>query len=169
VQTYASPIPRGAGMRYPETGPTRQSVGGCGLWNRDADWANDWVLPALNGSVRHAMETSGIPNVALLEMSDALVGRRLCERGVGLLEETGLASWRGLGAVDRTEWVSQVRTVTTAGAYELQEAGHPSYWGQLAFRNCLRQAVAGGTPHGGKCVIGGWGLTWRGEPVMVLR
>jgi hypothetical protein len=169
VQTYSSPIPRGSGIRYPETGLTRQSVGGCGLWNRDADWANDWVLPTLNGSVRHAMETSGIPNVALLDMSDALVGRRLCERGVGLLEETGLASWRSLGAVDRTEWVSQVRTVTTAGAYELQEAGHPSYWGQLALRNCLRQAVAGSTPRGGRCVIGGWGLTWRGEPVMVLR
>ncbi len=40
AQTYWTPIPRAAGFRYPETGWTRQSVGGCGVWNRDADWAN---------------------------------------------------------------------------------------------------------------------------------
>ena len=40
AQTYSSPLPNGAGIRYPETGFTRQAVGGCGVWNRDADWAN---------------------------------------------------------------------------------------------------------------------------------
>ena len=30
-----------------------------------------------------------------------------------LLEETGVASWTSAGAVDRTEWVNQLRTTST--------------------------------------------------------
>ena len=52
---------------YPEGGYTRQTIGGCGVWNADANWAND-----------------------------------------------------------------------------TQEDGHPSYWGQLALRNCVLQAYNGG-------------------------
>ena len=37
AQTYWTPIPRSTGFRYGETGWTRQSVGGCGVWNRDAE------------------------------------------------------------------------------------------------------------------------------------
>ena len=44
AQTYSSPIPRGSGFRYPQSGFTRQTIGGCGVWNRDADWANDTVV-----------------------------------------------------------------------------------------------------------------------------
>ena len=47
AQTYSSPIPRGSGFRYPQSGFTRQTIGGCGVWNRDADWANDTVGPHL--------------------------------------------------------------------------------------------------------------------------
>ena len=69
------------------------------------------------------------------------------------------------GAVDVTEWVSQIRTVTTiVGPYQLQEGGHPSYWGQLALRNCLRLAYNGGAVRGGRCTRSGNGLTSRGEP-----
>ena len=53
AQTYWTPIPRASGFRYGETGWTRQSVGGCGIWNRDADWAHTTVVPAMNGSVRN--------------------------------------------------------------------------------------------------------------------
>ena len=53
AQTYWSPIPRGSGFRYPESGWTRQSIGGCGTWNRDADWANDTVVTAMNNSVKN--------------------------------------------------------------------------------------------------------------------
>ena len=70
-----------------------------------------------------------------------------------MLEEVGIANWRSAGAVDRTEWVSQIRTATTIfGPYQLQEASHASYWGQLAMRNCLRQAYNGGAVRGGRCV-----------------
>jgi hypothetical protein len=166
AQTYSSPIPRASGFRYPQSGFTRQSVGGCGVWNRDADWANDTVVATFNTTVRNAAATSGLSNVKLLDMTNALAGRRLCENTVGLLEERGIASWTSPGAVDQTEWVSQIRTVTAVfPPYQIQEDGHPSYWGQLALRNCLRQAFNGGVPRGGSCTIGAPGLV-GGEPVM---
>jgi hypothetical protein len=169
AQTYSSPIPRGSGFRYKESGYTRQTIGGCGVWNRDADWANDRVVSVFNQTARDAAATSGLGNVRILEMANALAGRRLCENTVGLLEEKGVASWQTAGAVDKTEWVSQIRTVTTIfPPYQLQEDGHPSYWGQLALRNCLRQAFNAGDARGGTCTIGGAGLTSRGEPVMAF-
>ena len=170
VQTYWSPLPRGSGIRYPESGWTRQSIGGCGAWNRDLNWANDTVVPALNNSLRNGLTLSGIPNGVVLDLQDSLVGRRLCETGVGLLEETGVATWQSPGAVDRTEWVEQIRTTSTiTGPYQLQEDGHASYWGQLAMRNCLRLAYNGGAVQGGRCVRAANGLDPHGEPRMGLQ
>ena len=172
AQTYWTPIPRASGFRYGENGWTRQSVGGCGIWNRDADWAHTTVVPAMNGSVRNGAAQAvqaGVPNLVVLDLQNALDGRRLCESGVGELEEVGIANWRSAGAVDRTEWVSQIRTATTIfGPYQLQEASHASYWGQLAMRNCLRQAYNGGAVVGGRCVRVANGLNGAGEPQMGL-
>lgn len=170
VQLYSSPIPNGAGFRYSESGWTRQSTGGCGLWNRDADWANSFALPTINNSVRNGAAQTGLTNLVTLDDSAALVGRRLCENTVGLLEEKGVANWTVPGAADKTEWVSQIRTTSTLfGPYQLQEDAHPSYWGQLALRNCLRQAYNGGAPHGGTCTIASTGLNSYGEPQMSLH
>jgi hypothetical protein len=170
AQTYWSPLPRGAQIRYSESGYARQSTGGCGVWNRDADWANDTVVNALDTTMRNAAAATGLTNVAVLDMQSALNGRRLCENTVGLLEERGIASWTSPGAVDNTEWVAQIRTASTVfGPYQLQEDSHASYWGQLAMRNCLRLAFNGGAPHGGRCVRAANGLTSRGEPQMALQ
>ncbi len=170
AQMYSSPVPRGSGFRYSQSGYTRQTVGGCGIWNRDADWANDTVVPALNNSVRGGAAQSGLGNVVLLDTSGALNGRRLCENTVGLLEEKGIATWTSAGAADNTEWVSQVRTSSTLfGPYQLQEDLHPSYWGQKALRNCVRQVYNAGTPRGGTCTRTANGLDAAGEPNMTLR
>jgi len=170
VQTYSSPIPNGSGFRYSQSGFTRQTIGGCGVWNRDADWANGTVVTTFNTTLRNAAAASGLSNVAVVDMTNALVGHRLCENTVGLLEEKNVASWQSPGAVDKTEWVSQIRTVTAIfPPYQIQEDGHPSYWGQLALRNCLRQAYNGGAPRGGTCTNTGTGLTAAGEPQMTLR
>ena len=169
VQNYPSPVPPAAGFRYSQSGYTRQSVGGCGFWNRDADWANTTALATINGAVADAVSQAG-GNAVLLDVSGAMAGRRLCENTVGLLEEKGLASWQSAGAADLTEWVSQIRTVSTVtGPYQVQESLHPSYWGELALRNCVRQAYNGGSPRGGRCSRGtSVGLNARGEPVMAL-
>ena len=170
AHTYWSPIPKGAGNRYPQSGYTRQTVGGCGMWNKDADWANNTVVPTFNHSVRNAVTQSGLTNVKVLDLQSSLTGRRLCENTVGLLEEKGVASWTSSGAVDKTEWVNQLRTTSTVfGPYQIQESVHANYWGQLAMRSCMRQAYNGGAPRGGACVRSANGLTSLGEPKMALQ
>jgi hypothetical protein len=170
LQTYPSPVPNGNGFRYSESGYTRQSTGGCGFWNNDANWANGTALPTINNTVTGAISQAGITNAKVLNLSAALNGRRLCETGVGLYEEVGLTSWTQSTAVNRTEWVNQIRTVTTCcsgSPYYIQEGLHPNYWAQLAFRSCVRQAYNGGTPRGGTCTRSGDGLV-NGEPRMAL-
>jgi hypothetical protein len=169
VQDYESPVPNGSGFRYGESGYTRQNTGGCGFWNNDANWANATALPTINNAVKNAATATGLTNIKILELQSAFNGRRLCESTVGLLEEKGLTSWTQAGAVDNTEWINQIRTVSTVfGPYQVQESLHPNYWGQLALRNCVRQAYNGGTPKGGTCAISGTGLTAGGEPKMNL-
>jgi hypothetical protein len=175
VQDYPSPIPGGAGFRYPESGLlglgrySRYYTGGCAFWNADADWANSTLLPTVNNAVKAAAVQAGLSNVRVMELEGAFNGRRLCENTVGLLEEKGLASWTDPGAVDETEWIQQIRILTTLGTpYFTQESLHPDYWAQLALRNCLRQAYNGGSPRGGTCTIAGTGLVGN-EPVMALR
>ena len=73
-------------------------------------------------------------------------------------------------AVDKTEWINQIRTVSTccsSSPYYIQESLHPNYWAQLATRSCVRQAYNGGSPRGGTCTISGTGLL-NGEPRMSL-
>ena len=167
VQTYPSPIPASSGFRYGQSGYTRQSVGGCGFWNADADWANATALVTINNTVRAAIGQSGLSNARLLELQSAFNGRRLCEKTVGLYEEVGLSSWTQSTAVDKTEWINQIRTVTTVGSnYYIQESLHPNYWAQLALRSCVRQTY--NQNRGGTCTISGTGLV-NGEPRMTLN
>ncbi|WP_208008534.1 hypothetical protein [Agromyces protaetiae] len=170
VQNYMSPIPTASGFRYSQSGYTRQSTGGCGFWDGDADWANNTALVAINGAVRNGVTQSGLTNVVTLDLASAFNGHRLCEKGVGLIEETGVGSWSAPGAVDKSEWINQIRTVSTATTnYYIQESIHPNYWGQLALRNCVRQAYNNGAIRGGTCNISGAGLNALGEPNMALR
>jgi hypothetical protein len=169
VQNYPSPVPNGSGFRYSESGYTRQNTGGCGFWNNDANWANGTALPTINTAVTGAATDSAMTNVKTLNLASAFNGRRLCENTVGLYEEKGLTSWTQAGAVDKTEWINQIRTVSTAGSdYYIQESLHPNYWAQLALRSCVRQAWNAGLPRSGACTISGTGLL-NGEPRMALN
>jgi hypothetical protein len=170
VQNYPSPIPNGAGFRYQQKGYTRQTVGGCGFWNHDADEANAMMLPTIDGAVFKGAEEASLSNLKTMNISSAFNGRRLCEKGVGLLEEEGLSTWKSSGAVNKTEWINQVRTVTAIlPPYEIQEDLHPNYWAQLALRNCVTQAYNAGAPKGGSCTISGEGVNSAGEPNMLLK
>ena len=55
-------------------GWTRQSTGGCGLWNADANWANDTAFATINNSVRNAVTQAALPNVKLLDISQIANG-----------------------------------------------------------------------------------------------
>ncbi len=170
AQDYPSPIPNGSEFRYPQKGYSRQEVGGCGFWNEDANYANSTMLPTIDSSVFKGAEEAGLVNLKEMQISGAFNSHRLCDKGVGLLEEEGLKSWKEAEAVNKTEWFNQVRTVTALSPpYELQEDLHPNYWAQLGLRNCLSQAYNGGTPKGGTCTISGPGLNSAGEPNMSLK
>jgi len=169
VSNYMSPIPNGSGFRYSQSGYTRQSTGGCGFWNADADYANGTLLPRINQTISEAVTASGVTGVKSLNVATAFNGRRLCENTVGLYEEKGLSHWTNSGAVDKTEWINTIRTATATGNYYIQESLHPNYWGEKALRNCVRQAWNSGTVRGGSCVRGGNGLNAVGEPLMTLQ
>jgi hypothetical protein len=170
VQDYMSPLPTSSGMRYSQSGYTRQNTGGCGFWDNDANWANATALPTINNAVKNAASQAAITNTKILELQSAFNGRRLCENTVGLLEEKGLTYWTDAGAVDKTEWINQIRTVSTCcgSNYYIQESLHPNYWGQGALANCLTLAWNGGAVRGGTCTRGANGLNGNGEPNMVL-
>jgi hypothetical protein len=170
VQDYPSPIPNGSEFRYSQSGYTRQTTGGCGLWNKDANYANATMLPTIDSTVLGAASGVGLSNVKTMELGSAFNSHRLCDKGVGLLEEEGLSSWKAAEAVNKSEWFNQIRTVTALfPPYELQEDIHPNYWAQLGLRNCLTQAYNAGTPKGGTCTISGSGLNSAGEPNMSLH
>jgi hypothetical protein len=167
ARTYWSPIPEAARFRYAEAS-VRLDTGGCGFWNGDADWANGPVIGAVNSTIKDAVAQSGLPNIKIVDQQKMLVGRRLCELGVGLIGAKSVASWSSPGAVDATEWVARIRTGDD-GPYSKQESAHASFWGQMAMRSCLRQAFNGGAPRGGECVRVANGLNAIGEPQMELR
>ena len=170
VQTYPSPIPTSSGFRYSQSGFTRQSTGGCGFWNNDANWANNTALVKINGAVvnaANAANTAG--NVKVMRLDGAFNGRRLCENTVNLMEKTGLGNWTHPSAANSTEWIAQIRTLSTVfGPYYVQESLHPNWWGEKAIRNCVRQAWNNGVPKGGTCSRGANGLNANGEPNMTL-
>ena len=130
VQDYPSPIPLGSGFRYTQSGYSRQTTGGCGFWNKDANYADEHMLPDIDSTVLGAASATGLSNIKTMELASAFNGRRLCEKGVGLLEEEGLANWKAAEAVNKTEWINQIRTVTTLiGPYELPGRHPPQLLG----------------------------------------
>jgi hypothetical protein len=170
IQTYPKVLPGSDEIRHAELGFGRQVNGGCGFYDADLDWLNEVVLPIINRSVLRAAAriTTAIPtaNIRILQTEDMLVGRRVCETGVGTLEDTGLKSWKDDHAVDKTEWVSKINDKPP---YHKSESLHPNHWAQLGLRNCVRQAYnMGGIPKGGNCKRFGDGLTEKGEPDMML-
>ena len=169
VQDYPSPIPNSSGFRYSQSGYTRQSTGGCGFWNADADYANGTLLPTIDNSVLNAASQTGLSNVKTMELRAAFNGRRLCESTVNRVDSSGYSSWSAPGAVDHIEWFQGIRTVTTANSdYYIQESLHPDYYAQLALRSCVRQAYNAGVPRSGTCSRSANGLNANGEPNMTL-
>jgi hypothetical protein len=133
--TYPAPLPPADAFRYPQTMRARYAEGGCPFLDADATWSIT-ALAAINDAVELGVRRSGVPNATVVDLSHAFDGHRLCERGVGRLEETGLSSWRTPGAVGRLEWVNGLTV-----APGLAESLHPNYWGMLAQRACVRLAL----------------------------
>ena len=123
----------------------------------------------MNQALTNGAAQTGLTNIEILDNVDRASTVAACaRRASGCSRRRASRTWQSAGAVDKTEWVSQIRTVTTIfGPYQLQEGIHPSYWGELALRNCLRLAYNGGAVRGGRCVRQANGLV-GGEPIMQL-
>lgn len=174
---YPKPIATSDLMRYQESRlgflEYRQSRGGCGMRDADADWAINTVLPTINQTVMEAALQAKIEQPTLRvvhhDLSDAFQGHELCNKQVSRVNSTnaedrgGVRSWKDRGAADRSEWMKDI-DISNVSATTKNESFHPSYWGQLALRNCLRSVWNGGNVNsGGKCVPTG-GTNGRGEP-----
>jgi hypothetical protein len=165
VLTYPAPIPSAAEFRYPPTGKARGDLGGCPFSNADADWAGPTALATINKAMTDAVTELNFANTGVLDMTDAFTGHRLCEKGVGQRQETSLSSWKDSGASDQLEWVNEI--YIKGAPWQQQESFHPDYWGMLAERNCVRQALTASPVTFGSCAPGSDG-SQGDEPGMTL-
>ncbi|MER6298547.1 GDSL-type esterase/lipase family protein [Kitasatospora sp. NPDC001539] len=128
LQSYPSPIPRSAEMRYPESGWSRSDTGGCPFWDGDADWARDSMVPQISGALAGVAATKG---VQFLDLSDMLQGREVCSTA------TRQPTASSGPSATTSEWARFLDGGLNTTQGVLQESMHPNYYGQLALGRCL--------------------------------
>ncbi|WP_258025220.1 GDSL-type esterase/lipase family protein [Streptomyces bambusae] len=126
LQSYPSPIPRGAENRHPQSDWSRLNTGGCPFWDRDSDWARDSLIPQLANRIGGVARAKG---VQFLDLRDMLQGREVCAKASKLVSPTAPASAR------TSEWARWIDSNETQGP--VQESMHPNHYGQLALGRCL--------------------------------
>ncbi|MQS15400.1 hypothetical protein F7Q99_24810 [Streptomyces kaniharaensis] len=128
LQSYPSPIPRGAEMRYPESGWSRSDTGGCPFWDGDADWARDSMVPQISSALAGVAASKG---AQFLDLSNMLQGREVCSTSAQQPTTSTPPS------ATTSEWARFLDggLNTTQGA--LQESMHPNFYGQQALGRCL--------------------------------
>ncbi|MFK8024727.1 MAG: GDSL-type esterase/lipase family protein [Ilumatobacter sp.] len=125
VVSYPSPVPRGAEIRYDESGYSRLTTGGCPFWNADADWARDSLVPQISDSLRAVAADN---DAEFLDYRDAFQGNENCSTSAQR------ASRRGPNPAT-AEWARWVGTGILQG--DAQESVHPNAYGQRALGDCL--------------------------------
>ncbi|MFJ7275273.1 GDSL-type esterase/lipase family protein [Kitasatospora sp. NPDC098663] len=128
LQSYPSPIPRSAEMRYPESGWTRSNTGGCPFWDGDADWARDSMVPQISKSLAGVAASKG---AQFLDLSDMLQGREVCSTATRQPTATAGPS------ATTSEWARFLDGGLNSTQGVLQESMHPNYYGQQALGRCL--------------------------------
>jgi hypothetical protein len=123
VMDYTSPFPSGPHLRYPESGWSRLSEGGCPLWDLDASWAVERATPAIAAAMRAA---AGSVRAEFLDVQHALDEHQVCDRHS---RRVGPAGPSPLSA----EWVR--RLDFTQGS--VRESLHPNAYGQRAIGACI--------------------------------
>ncbi|MFD8793112.1 GDSL-type esterase/lipase family protein [Streptomyces vinaceus] len=131
LQSYPSPIPRGAENRYTQSDWSRLNTGGCPFWNRDSDWARDSLVPQIAGRLKAVAAAKG---VQFLDLRDMMQGREVCAKASKQVSSAAPASAK------TSEWARWIDSSETQGL--VQESMHPNYFGQLAVGRCLNLAVA---------------------------
>ncbi|MFD9263883.1 GDSL-type esterase/lipase family protein [Streptomyces sp. NPDC059538] len=140
LQSYPSPIPRGAENRYTQSDWSRLNTGGCPFWNRDSDWARDSLVPQIAGRIKQVAAAKG---VQFLDLRDMMQGREVCAKASKQVTTAVPASAR------TSEWARWIDNNETQGL--IQESMHPNYFGQRAAGRCLALVVAQPASSGFSC------------------
>ncbi|WP_405977882.1 GDSL-type esterase/lipase family protein [Streptomyces sp. NBC_00158] len=140
LQSYPSPIPRGAENRYTQSDWSRLNTGGCPFWNRDSDWARDSLVPQIANRLKGVAAAKG---VQFLDLRDMLQGREVCAKASKQVSSTVPASGK------TSEWARWIDNNESQGL--IQESMHPNYYGQLAVGRCLALAVAQSADSASSC------------------
>ncbi|MFF5337742.1 GDSL-type esterase/lipase family protein [Streptomyces sp. NPDC013181] len=126
LQSYPSPLPDAARVRYPGEKYDRLTTGGCPFFDRDLTWAHDDLVPAISAVLAEAAEEGG---AEFLDLSRSFEGREVCSATTRHADLAHPPSGR------TSEWV---RFATSGlGQGERQESLHPNSFGQQALGTCL--------------------------------
>ncbi|MFJ7205031.1 hypothetical protein ACIQWR_15995 [Streptomyces sp. NPDC098789] len=126
LQSYPSPIPRGAENRYTQSDWSRLNTGGCPFWNKDSDWARDALVPQIANRLKAVAASKG---AQFLDLRDMMQGREVCAKASKQVTTAAPASAK------TSEWARWIDSSETQGP--IQEDMHPNYFGQLAVGRCL--------------------------------
>ncbi|MFJ3513477.1 GDSL-type esterase/lipase family protein [Streptomyces sp. NPDC090131] len=140
LQSYPSPIPRGAENRYTQSDWSRLNTGGCPFWNRDSDWARDSLVPQIANRIKGVAAAKG---VQFLDLRDMMQGREVCAKASKQVSSTVPASAK------TSEWARWIDNNESQGL--IQESMHPNHYGQLAAGRCLALVVAQPASSGFSC------------------
>ncbi|WP_447002662.1 GDSL-type esterase/lipase family protein [Saccharothrix isguenensis] len=131
LQSYPAPMPAARNFRIPEEGP-RFSVGGCPVWDADANWARQQLVPTLAAQLKRVAAARA---VRFLDLQSAYDGRGVCATDSQQAQQGNSAANPLPGTT--AEWVRWVVSGHTAQG-DQQESMHPNFYGQRALGACLR-------------------------------
>ncbi|WP_063747186.1 GDSL-type esterase/lipase family protein [Saccharothrix sp. NRRL B-16314] len=131
LQSYPAPMPAARNFRIPEEGP-RFSVGGCPVWDSDANWARQQLVPTIAEQLK---KVAAARSVRFLDLQGAYDGRGVCATDSQQAQKENSASNPLPGTT--AEWVRWVVSGYTPQG-DRQESMHPNFYGQRALGTCLR-------------------------------
>ncbi len=154
LQSYPSPLPRGRDFAIPEVSgldptlgllinplfvlateyPPRVTPGRCPVWDADATWARDTLVPMLSDNLRAVSLRTG---VEFLDLRDLFEGHEVCRTGTTRSPNPATAEW--------ARFIAAFEPVLNPlappqGAQE--ESMHPNALGEQAIGRCLTLVYA---------------------------
>lgn len=135
LQSYPSPLPRAAEIRYPESDVNaRVTVGHCPFYDADLNWTRDSFIPQLAAGLRFVAASH---RVEYLDLSNFLQGREVCSKNSQLATPSSPPNPK------RSEWARFIDYPAYLGLPlpplqgDVNESLHPNGYAQRALGRCL--------------------------------
>jgi hypothetical protein len=148
LQSYPSAIARGSEIRVPEIDHNaRTNIDGCPLYDSDATWGRDAVVPHISNGLKAVAASRG---VQFLDLRNLLQSHEMCSVSTQLADPTHPPS------ATTGDWARFLNLSAVETQGQLQETFHPNAYAQQALGNCLAllyaqtsSAACNSTPGGG--------------------